>query len=44
MYKKRILEKTLLEYLETFKAVALVGPKFCGDNIVRTILKIVYIS
>lgn len=32
MYKKRILEKTLLEYLETFKAVALVGPKFCGKT------------
>lgn len=32
MYKKRILEKTLREYLETFKAVALVGPKFCGKT------------
>lgn len=32
MYKKRILEKTLHEYLDTFKAVALVGPKFCGKT------------
>lgn len=32
MYIKRILERTLLEYLETFKAVALVGPKFCGKT------------
>ena len=32
MYKNRILEKTLREYLQTFKAVALVGPKFCGKT------------
>jgi len=32
MYKQRILEKTLKEYLDTFKAVALVGPKFCGKT------------
>ncbi len=32
MYKKRILEKTLHDYLDTFKAVALVGPKFCGKT------------
>jgi predicted AAA+ superfamily ATPase len=32
MYKHRLLEKTLTEYLDTFKAVALVGPKFCGKT------------
>lgn len=32
MYKHRLLEKTLTEYLNTFKAVALVGPKFCGKT------------
>ena len=32
MYKNRLLEKTLTEYLNTFKAVALVGPKFCGKT------------
>ncbi|MGD9887185.1 MAG: ATP-binding protein [Bacilli bacterium] len=32
MYKYRLLEKTLREYLNTFKAVALVGPKFCGKT------------
>ncbi|MFH0766609.1 MAG: DUF4143 domain-containing protein [Bacillota bacterium] len=32
MYKHRLLEKTLTEYLSTFKAVALVGPKFCGKT------------
>lgn len=32
MYKHRLLEKTLKEYLITFKAVALVGPKFCGKT------------
>lgn len=32
MYKKRILEKNLNEYLSTFKAVALVGPKYCGKT------------
>jgi uncharacterized protein len=32
MYIQRLLEKTLKEYLETFKAVALVGPKFCGKT------------
>lgn len=32
MYKHRLLEKTLKEYLDTFKAVALVGPKFCGKT------------
>lgn len=32
MYKHRLLEKTLNEYLNTFKAVALVGPKFCGKT------------
>ena len=32
MYKDRLLEKTLIEYLGTFKAVALVGPKFCGKT------------
>ena len=32
MYKHRLLEKTLKEYLNTFKVVALVGPKFCGKT------------
>jgi len=32
MYKNRLLEKTLKEYLDTFKAVAIVGPKFCGKT------------
>jgi uncharacterized protein len=32
MYKHRLLEKTLTEYLNTFKAVALIGPKFCGKT------------
>jgi hypothetical protein len=32
MYKHRLLEKTLKEYLDTFKVVALVGPKFCGKT------------
>lgn len=32
MYKNRLLEKTLTEYLNTFKAVALVGPKYCGKT------------
>ena len=32
MYQHRILEKTIREHLETFKAIALVGPKFCGKT------------
>lgn len=32
MYKHRLLEKTLKEYLSTFKVIALVGPKFCGKT------------
>ena len=32
MYKNRLLEKTLKEYLATFKAVLIVGPKFCGKT------------
>jgi len=32
MYKYRLLEKSLKEYLDTFKVVAIVGPKFCGKT------------
>lgn len=32
MYKKRLLEKTLDQYLKTFKAISIVGPKFCGKT------------
>jgi len=32
MYKHRLLDKTVKEYLDTFKAVALIGPKFCGKT------------
>ncbi|HPX84294.1 MAG TPA: DUF4143 domain-containing protein [Bacilli bacterium] len=32
MYRHRLLEKTLKDYLDTFKAVALLGPKFCGKT------------
>ncbi len=32
MYKKRLLEKTLNQYLKTFKAISIVGPKFCGKT------------
>ena len=32
MYIPRIIEKTMQEHLDTFKAIALVGPKFCGKT------------
>ena len=32
MYIPRIIEKTMKENLVTFKAIALVGPKFCGKT------------
>jgi uncharacterized protein len=32
MYIHRIIEKTMRENLDTFKAIALVGPKFCGKT------------
>lgn len=32
MYKTRLLEETVIEYLQTFKAIAIVGPKFCGKT------------
>jgi len=32
MYIPRIIEKTMQENLDTFKAIALVGPKFCGKT------------
>lgn len=32
MYKKRLLEKTLNQYSKTFKAISIVGPKFCGKT------------
>lgn len=32
MYKPRVIEKTMQEYLNTFKVIALVGPKFCGKT------------
>jgi uncharacterized protein len=32
MYISRIIEKTLEEDLNTFKAIALVGPKYCGKT------------
>lgn len=32
MYISRIIEKTMKENLDTFKAIALVGPKFCGKT------------
>lgn len=32
MYIHRIFEKTIREHLDTFKAIALVGPKFCGKT------------
>jgi len=32
MYISRIIEKTIKENLETFKALLLVGPKFCGKT------------
>ena len=32
MYLHRIIEKTIGEHLDTFKAIALVGPKFCGKT------------
>jgi uncharacterized protein len=32
MYRPRIAEQTLKEYLNTFKAVAIIGPKFCGKT------------
>jgi len=32
MYKQRVIEKTMQEYLNTFKVIALVGPKFCGKT------------
>ena len=32
MYIHRIIEKTMKENLDTFKAIALVGPKFCGKT------------
>ena len=32
MYVPRVLENTLKEYLNTFKAIAIVGPKYCGKT------------
>lgn len=32
MYITRIIERTIRENLDTFKAIALVGPKFCGKT------------
>ncbi|MDW7659622.1 MAG: hypothetical protein SCM11_20830, partial [Bacillota bacterium] len=32
MYIHRIMEKSMRAYLDTFKAIALVGPKFCGKT------------
>lgn len=32
MYLSRIIEATIQDHLNTFKAIALVGPKFCGKT------------
>ena len=31
-YKKRLIDKTIDLYLKTFKAIQIVGPKWCGKT------------
>ena len=31
-YKERLIDKTIELYLKTFKAIQIVGPKWCGKT------------